>query len=36
MPLAEPMRTFAERLRRDADSFAIQNSEAPESTGEPQ
>mgnify|MGYP001200253967 FL=1 len=36
MPLAEPMRTFAERLRRDAGSSAIQNGEAPESTGEPQ
>ena len=36
MPLAERMRTFAERLRRDAGSSAIQNGEAPESTGEPQ
>tara|TARA_B100000378_G_scaffold149_1_gene247 strand:- start:106046 stop:106285 length:240 start_codon:yes stop_codon:yes gene_type:complete len=36
MPLAEPMQTFAERLRRDTGSSAIQNGEAPESTGKPQ
>ena len=36
MPLAYPNTTLAEQLRRDAEDPAIQNGEAPESTGEPQ
>lgn len=36
MPLADPMRAFSEQLQRDGTGHAIQNGEAPESTGGPQ